>query len=283
MIKDISKVIFLSDMDGTLLSEDKTLCKRNADAIKRFRQAGGIFVVATGRVIQSTERYLASLGLDCPAILCNGGMIYDCMSRKVMWAEYLDVRSASEMITEIIEKFPMVCAEICTPTGIYDVNINETERIHMVKGGFTALPVASLDDVPRENWSKVLFAVPEEHMKDVVEFCDTLELAQSVEFVTSSVTYHEMLPKGCSKGSAMLKLKSIYGCEDSVLAAMGDYNNDLEMLKAADISACPSNAIDEVKAVCGIVCDLSCGEGAVAQVIEDMLAHKIKLITDCKT
>lgn len=51
MFKDKSKIIFFSDMDGTLLSKDKTLSKRNSDAIVRLRQAGGMFVVATGRVL----------------------------------------------------------------------------------------------------------------------------------------------------------------------------------------------------------------------------------------
>jgi hypothetical protein len=49
---------------------------------------------------------------------------------------------------------------------------------------------------------------------------------------------------------------------------MGDYNNDIEMLQAADLAVCPSNAVDEVKAVCDIVLDKSCEEDAVAAALE---------------
>ena len=49
---------------------------------------------------------------------------------------------------------------------------------------------------------------------------------------------------------------------------MGDYNNDIEMLQAADVAICPSNAVEEVKKVCDLVLDVSCEEDAVAAALE---------------
>ena len=271
MFKDISKVIFLSDMDGTLLSDDKTLSRRNADAIKRFQSAGGTFVVATGRVLQATEHYFKPIGLECPVILCNGGMIYDCAEKQVKWSEYLPEDKARKMILALIDKFPIACAEICTPEGIYDVNFNEYEAEHWQKGGFTAVKCSTLEAVPSGNWCKILFAMPEESIPPFAEYCKTLPDAGSVEFVTSSKNYHEMLPYGCTKGKAMQRLKELYR-KDSVTVAMGDFNNDLDMLKNADFAACPSNAIEEVKAVCHMVTNSDCTEGAVAEVIDHILS-----------
>ena len=53
---------------------------------------------------------------------------------------------------------------------------------------------------------------------------------------------------------------------------MGDYNNDMAMLEYADFAACPSNAINEVKAVCDMVCRADCTEGAVAETIDYILS-----------
>lgn len=272
MFKDKSKIVFFSDMDGTLLSTDKTLSARNADAIMRLRKAGGLFAVATGRVIQATRHYFAPFGLDCPVILCNGGMIYDCAENKVKWSEYLPEDKARVMVKELLEKFPEVCAEICTPDGIYDVNINDYERKHWKIGGFTAEICGSLENVPHGEWCKILFAMPETSIKPFASYADTLGYAGDVEFVTSSTIFHEMLPKNCSKGGAMDKLLSIYGLDDCVTVAMGDYNNDIEMLRRADFAACPSNAIDEVKAVCDMVCKADCTGGAVAEIIDYILS-----------
>lgn len=272
MFKDISKVIFLSDMDGTLLSADKTLSRRNAEAIKRFQSAGGTFVVATGRVLQATEHYFKPIGVECPVILCNGGMIYDCAEKRVKWSEYLPEDKARKMISALIEKFPVACAEICTPEGIYDVNFNEYEAEHWVKGGFTAVKCSTLEDVPSGKWCKVLFAMPEESITPFAKYCTTLPEANSVGFVTSSKNYHEMLPYGCTKGKAMQRLRELYR-KDSVTVAMGDFNNDLDMLKNADFAACPSNAIEEVKAVCHMVTNSDCTAGAVAEVIDHILSE----------
>jgi Cof subfamily protein (haloacid dehalogenase superfamily) len=268
MNKDI---YFFCDMDGTLLSSDKTLSEENLNAILRLREAGGKFVVSTGRVIQATRHYFEPVGVDFPVILCNGGMIYDCHENKVMWSSYLPEESSRKMCAELLKKFPEACAEICTPDRIYDVQMNDYERIHWKKGGFTAEIVKSLDSVPSGNWCKILFAMPEELIKPFADYAQTLENASEAEFITSSTIFHEMLPKNCSKGTAMKKLLGLYGAENSFTVAMGDFDNDLEMLRNADFPACPSNAVPEVKAVCRMICKSDCSHGAVAEVIEYIL------------
>lgn len=273
MFKDKSKIIFFSDMDGTLLSADKTLSKRNADALLRFKAAGGKFVVATGRVIQATAHYFKPLGIDCPVILSNGGMIYDCGENKVMWSNYLPEDKARQMIKALIARFPQACAEICRPDGIYDVNFNECEKRHWKIGGFTADILSSLDDVPHGEWCKVLFAMEHEFIEPFAEFANSLEYADKVDYVTSATTFHEMLPLGCSKGTAMKRLLEIYGWQDCVTVAMGDYFNDMEMLRLADFAVCPSNALDEVKSVCDLVCSADCTGGAAAEALDHILSR----------
>ncbi len=271
MFKDKSKIVFFSDMDGTLLSTDKKLSEENASAIARLRDAGGMFTPATGRVIQATRHYFKPFGLDCPTILCNGGMIYDCGTNSVKWSEYLPVQKALSMVEELLKRFPEACAEICTPDDIYDVNINDQEKHHWKIGGFTAKICGSLDEVPKENWCKILFAMPSESTAPFAECALGLDYASDVEYVKSSEIFYEMLPKNCTKGYALNKFKELYGLTDCVTVAIGDFYNDLEMLKAADFSACPSNAPDDVKAVCDFVCTVDNDHGAVAQVIDHIL------------
>ena len=51
------------------------------------------------------------------------------------------------------------------------------------------------------------------------------------------------------------------------LCCVGDYDNDIEMLEAADISACPSNANDNVKAISKLqLC--SNDEGVIGDLVE---------------
>ena len=64
-------------MDGTLINSKKEISKENLDAIKYFVNNGGKFTVATGRMVASVSGFLDKLKLDLPAILHNGGKIYD--------------------------------------------------------------------------------------------------------------------------------------------------------------------------------------------------------------
>ena len=60
-MSDLSNVLLITDLDGTLLPDNKILSQKDKEAIKRFRADGGKFTVATGRTIQSAMKYLRSL------------------------------------------------------------------------------------------------------------------------------------------------------------------------------------------------------------------------------
>jgi hypothetical protein len=89
-----------------------------------------------------------------------------------------------------------------------------------------------------------------------------------IDFVISSPTYYEMLPQNISKGSALEHLRRECGLDDYTIVAVGDYNNDIEMLRYADVGICPSNATQEVKQAADVILDVSCEESAIAAVVE---------------
>ena len=62
-----NSVMLLSDLDGTLLRQDKTISAEDLLAIQRLRQAGGKVALATGRTIQSASQILTNY---CNRNLC---------------------------------------------------------------------------------------------------------------------------------------------------------------------------------------------------------------------
>jgi len=274
MFEDISKILLLTDMDGTLLSKDKSVSPENLAALSRFRKAGGRFSIATGRVIQATQQYAETLSLDGPSVLCNGCMIYDFGDKTVKWQETLPEDKAKVMIMELLNRFPQVSAEINTPFTAYVVQCNDISRQHRVIAGMTAVEeVNSIEDVPRGSWNKVLFAMESRFVSEFAQYAKSLQYYDCAEFVTSDAVYHEMLPPHCSKGDAMRKIVSLYKLDGYTVVAMGDYNNDLRMLELADFAACPSTAIPEVKAAADMVCKAD-SSTAVAEVLSYIMDRK---------
>jgi hydroxymethylpyrimidine pyrophosphatase-like HAD family hydrolase len=59
----------------------------------------------------------------------------------------------------------------------------------------------------------------------------------------------ELMPHGVSKGIGLRKLRAHFAAqgEQPLIIACGDYKNDLEMLREADLAICPQNACPEAK------------------------------------
>ena len=76
--------VIYSDLDGTLLNNKKEVSDENKKAINYFIENGGKFSIATGRAFEATEKYIEGVRIDIPAIVYNGGMIYDCNKRSAV-------------------------------------------------------------------------------------------------------------------------------------------------------------------------------------------------------
>lgn len=266
MKTNLDGYLLITDMDGTLLPASKILFEKDISAIAKFRSLGGKFSIATGRSYESARQYFDDLHPDMPIILCNGGVIYDCDKKKALWSKKLP-SDTRQIVSELLEAFPEISAEINMENVIYVIAENEQERYHMRISCTEDIAVhAQLSDIP-DGWFKVLFAMPEELVPKVVEFVASKKYS-GVDFVISSKTFYEILPTNISKGTALKKLRSDFGFDKYKIAAAGDYDNDLTMLKTADLSACPSSAQDIVKRSSDVVLRSSCEENAIAELVE---------------
>ncbi|MBR1823487.1 MAG: Cof-type HAD-IIB family hydrolase [Ruminococcus sp.] len=270
MLEDISKVILFSDMDGTLLNSKKEITQKDLDAIKRFVSLGGKFTIATGRTVQTFEQYRDMLGIDIPIILFNGALIYDYSTKETLYMNSLP-ENAKDIALEILENMPEAGGEVLKADGTYVFRNNDYEQLHT--DICKIVPnYSELKDIDSAGWLKVLFAMsPEEipHMELLVH----QNGYDSVDFVKSSDIFYEMLTQGVSKGSALTEYRKIKGYEDYTFAAIGDFDNDLEMIISADIGACPANAEESVKQKADIVLKSTCDEGAVAEFIEYLISN----------
>ena len=211
--------LLLSDIDGTFLSESADAMQRNFDAVKAFTAAGGRFAFSSGRInvgmIIPNYREM----VNAPLILANGALIID-PDGTILREEILDDETALW-----IEK--TLCAAYPEHAG-HELHKNElTGAIY-----------------------KVVFYTRAEYIPGMYQivhdrFGDTLEYAYSCP------TLIEFMNAGTSKGNALLRIKNMYQSRGVGLTvyAVGDYQNDADMLAKADVSACPANASDEIKKI----------------------------------
>ena len=262
---DFNKVIFMTDLDGTLLTDDKKIIDKDLAAIERFRSGGGMFTVATGRGCAMAKPVAQRLGLSLPAVVFNGAAVFDFAEDKFLWQCEIGAQ-ARDYFLRLTERYPdMLGVEVLHEQTIYVPFMNDREREHLDLEKI--LPdERPLCDIPDGGWLKVLLAA-EPTLLDEIERFVIEEGMTDCQWVRSAPMYFECLPRNVDKSAGFAQLIKLLGAQNRFTVAAGDYMNDTAMIAKADLGAAVAGAQPDVKAAADIVvCDNN--SGAIAQIID---------------
>ena len=98
------KMLYVSDLDGTLLNSDALLNKDVPERLNRLIDKGLCFTVATARTYATVNSIVKDVHLTYPMILMNGVMIYDPVNKCCINAEIIE-RDSVEYILKGRKKF----------------------------------------------------------------------------------------------------------------------------------------------------------------------------------
>ncbi len=271
-MKKFENIVIVTDLDGTFLNDREGLVERNAEAIEYFKANGGHFTVATGRVALHALGAVPSLRqlVNMPMITCNGACVYDIQSERVCDLYPMRHELAMDIMAFIRENFPNVGVRagaheycfLCTPEGLEHPMI--TADVERYKNESCLI-------VPLDEWKSLplLKLVLRAESEELAALAPELEarFGESISFCKSWETIIDVLPKGVNKGVPFESYIRKVMPQGTKIYACGDYLNDMEMLKSADVAVCPSGAQDSIKAICDL-CLCSNNEGLIADLIE---------------
>ena len=253
------------DLDGTLLRSDGSVSDHTVKTLQKARQKGVIVAIATGRMYQTAKAYGERLALgDSPMLLFAGGLIETLESKKILFQQTISQQDAQALVNLAREQSWQMQTYI---DDVLRVELDEPwvrdyERITKVKA------VICGDEFYRVqgDCNKLLSRGVHEELlgrKALIE--KTFPGRFNILF--SDLTFLEIMPLGVDKGRGIRRLGEIYQIEPKNIMAIGDSQNDLEMLKAAGFSVAMANAAQEVKDAADYV-TLSNDEDGVAAVVE---------------
>ncbi len=262
--------LIASDLDGTLLGKEKILSEPVKRAVKKWQDAGNLFVISTGRMIASLEYYADTLNATDYIICCSGGVVYN---RKRPILEHMVPIKYVKKLWDIMEE-----------TGGYTQVYAGRNLIANRRGGVAEryekaaknLPVGydipifyspkCGDDFPR-NIHKLSFT-----FEDDKEAADILEKMGDISELNSfkSLSFlYDIISVKSSKGLAVKELITKLGLRPEDTYVVGDNENDLSMFENFDNSAVMSNAPTQLHDKASIV---------LPSVEEDGLVHYIEKI-----
>ena len=245
-MNEYSKYFLISDLDGTLINSGQEISKENLSAIKHFIDNGGIFSVATGRTNQTDRLHIKELPINGPCVLYNGSGVYDLNKEQFFCTEYLEKSRLVEYVEYCIHRFGSMIVEVFSTDMMYIVTPEENVEPYVMLEK-QVFKHAALKDILHTDWIKIMFSDTPENLSEAAKELKTFGLEELVDSVFSHQQYFEILKKSVSKGSALEYIRQMEEYKDRVFIAVGDYDNDIEMVRAADFGVAVENAREGVK------------------------------------
>lgn len=264
--------LIASDLDETLLNDQKHVDAKTCQAILQARKQGVIFVPCTGRGFTLIRRTLRELNLlnaqNEYVISFNGSVVTENYQEQVIQQVLMNYDTINTLFEIGIRNH--LAMHVYTLRDVFVYNMNADENDYLSRLGFQyhtlAQPsISLLQDQPME---KILYMNKDRSELDDVRSQIPSDLLAQLTVTYSSNRYMEFNPLGINKGQGLLQLLQHLHIKPEETIAIGDSFNDIEMLKVAGLGVAVKNAVPEVKDVANYVTNNDYNHDAVAEVIK---------------
>jgi Cof subfamily protein (haloacid dehalogenase superfamily) len=250
--------LVVSDVDGTLLTKDKTLTEAARDAVHRLRDAGIGFTITSSRPTIGMRFLVEPLGISLPIGPFNGSAIVDPEMNPI--EQHLIPAAAAQRCIEVLNDFGVDVWLfthdtwfVANPDGAYVPNEKRAIR---------ADPSVTADFTPYLSHAcKIVGASPDPALLIRCEDAMRQALGLRATAVRSQTYYLDVTPPGCDKGTFVATMAQRLGIPVDAVATIGDMANDLAMFAASGLSIAMGNAHDEIKARAKLVTATNEDEG----------------------
>lgn len=280
--KQMGKILYVTDLDGTLLNRSDRISAYSLDTINQLVEDGMIFTYATARSLSSASVVTEGLTTRLPVIVYNGAFIVRTDTRERL-AVNLFSGSQIQYIKELLAEHkinPLVYALIDGEEKVSRMAGTENEgtlRYLSLRQNDRRMRPLPPEEAPEHLYEGEVFyftCIGEQEelepvykaLKDHPEFRCTLQ-----QELYRQEYWCEIMPKAATKANAIRQLKEILGCDQVV--SFGDAVNDLPMFEISDRCYAVANAVEELKAEATAVIE-SNEEDAVARWLRKYVVTK---------
>jgi Cof subfamily protein (haloacid dehalogenase superfamily) len=262
------------DIDGTLLNPQKQITPRTLAAIQAAQQQGIIVTLATARRYINTAPIAAELGIAIPVILCDGALIIAHPDGEVLHTQVLNAAIAQQAVDilvrhgvqPVVHHINGMIEEVWTGQTEYDnewvAGYFATFPDHLRRFPYVSCCVGQPDPL------RVVAFTTEEIVQRLIPEVSELNCAWNMTRRGSYNTAElAIMHTACSKASGVIALAQQLAIAPEQVMAIGDNNNDIEMLQAVGWGVAMGQAPDHVKALAHAV-TASNAEDGVALAIE---------------
>lgn len=275
------EILFVSDLDGTLLNSEQKLSKRTVKKLNYLIKNGANITIATARTPVTIVPLIKDVNFNLPVITMNGAAIYDLQKQEYVHCNEIPCGPATE-IFNLFEELGCNCFTHTINNNRLDIYYSKIanpvereffEKRQQLEGKtyinkpfpknksaiyFTC--IAALDEIG------VLYGSIQS-----LACGDQIEASYYKDVYNEGYYFLEIYNSSASKYSSSKRIKQEYNLDSIV--AFGDNYNDIDLIKRADVGYAVSNAITKLKNHADHVIE-SNDSDAVAETIDTLFFHK---------
>ncbi len=259
--------ILASDMDGTILRDDKTISEETKEALRAFREAGGYLIVSSGRPYPAMTGYLKDLEPNAPMVTYNGAKIVDPGDGHALFEVGMLEEDAIRIMREGEKRGHTVI--VWTDDVLYGNELNENMEIYVYGTDTIPIKYESCDFFKGRSVTKIILNDEPAKIAVTMKDMETAGLKETT-WATSGLEYLEFFSSKVSKAVSVDKVAKMLGLSKEDVVAVGDGRNDLEMIKYAALGVAMKNAPEDVRDGADWVTD-SNEEDGVAKLIRSRI------------
>jgi Cof subfamily protein (haloacid dehalogenase superfamily) len=236
--------LVVSDVDGTLLTKDKTLTGRAKSAVRRLHDAGIGFTIVSSRPSLGMRFLIEPLGITLPIGSFNGSSIVDPQLKPV--EQHLIPAAAAKRALDVLNEFGV---DVWLFTNDRWITRNpDGEYVPHEKLAIRADPTIVVDFTPYLSAAcKIVGASSDAALLARCEAAMQTAVGTQANAVRSQTYYLDVTPPGCDKGTFVQAMAKRMGISTDAVATIGDMQNDLAMFKKSGVSFAMGNSTDDVK------------------------------------
>lgn len=251
--------LILADVDGTLVTQEKTLTEATRTAVRDLRAAGFAFAITSGRPPRGMSMLIEPLGLVDPIAGFNGGMLV---------SPDLSVIESHPLGPEIAEQAVALLLDEGLDVWVYTESewlIREQDAPRVARESSTVrFDPRIVPQFTAEHLTCAMKIVGISEDLHLVAECEKTvreRLGDGASAARSQPYYLDVTHPQANKGAVVRTLARHLNIQPAQIATLGDMPSDLAMFRESGFSIAMGNASDEVKAQANVVTRSNRDEG----------------------
>ena len=242
--------ILASNYDGTLCYGKKVMAE-DSEAIRKWQEAGNLFVIVTGRAKESLDKYLDKDGIRPDYYVTNNGsVIYDAQGN-ILKSDYMDYTTAIDTI--FIAKQTEGVASYVVNDGLHRHRIIVNGSIQDRRYPNMQEDLSEEEIMNQVNFSQIVLSMANSDYAEELANDFNLYFSENIQAYANNYCV-DIVAKGVSKGTGLEYVAMFADVDMDDVYAVGNLQKDMPMLEITYNRYAFFTAPEEIKDLCEKEC-----------------------------